>query len=90
MFQHINVGMDRTLSVAKSYLWSLVKFDNLNFVSVITKMFQHINMGMDRTLSVAKSLLWPLGHTSYLSPAPHAKQVSTFPGWCQQIPQIIL
>ena len=27
-------------------------------------------------------------HTSYLSPAPPAVQVSKFPGWCQKIPQI--
>ena len=53
------MGMDKTLSIAKSYLWTLVKFDNLNFVSAIIKMFQHINMGMDKTLSIAKSLMWP-------------------------------
>ena len=36
------MGMDKTLSIAKSYLWTLVKFDNLNFVSAIIKMFQHM------------------------------------------------
>ena len=31
----------------------------------------------------------PVHHTSYLSHAPHAVQVSKFPGWCQKIPQIM-
>ena len=34
------------------------------------------------------SLTDSLTHTSYLSPAPHAVQVSKFSGWCQKVPQI--
>ena len=56
----INVGRYKTLSIAKSYLWSFVWFDNFNFVSAIAKMFQQINVGIGKTSSFAKSLLWSM------------------------------
>ena len=39
MFQHNNVGMDKFLSIAKSYLWPLVWLDQFDLVSAVTKIF---------------------------------------------------